>query len=246
MKNLKIIRLVFFCILFAGCEKEERWDCLKSTGASVSEERTITGFSKIQLHDNINLVLTQDTVNRLTIEVGKNLLPSITTEVDNETLIIKNENRCNWVRSFKRKITAHLSFKSLNNLTCYGSGNVNMTNVLNTDTLRIEFWEATGSIFAEINCNYSYFILNTGPGDLTINGESKQAFLYNAGNGWMYLNRLSTKKFIANNLGTGDVFVRSSEALHAEIRGIGNIYYSGSPILVTSKITGEGKLIKKE
>jgi hypothetical protein len=102
----KIIKYSIMTIsLFSlSCNKENRCDCFKSTGDITSESRNISDFKKIILEDNINLYITPDTIYSLTIEAGAHLLKSIKTEVTDSCLILKNENKCNWVRNYKDKI----------------------------------------------------------------------------------------------------------------------------------------------
>jgi hypothetical protein len=46
-----------------------------------------------------------------------------------------------------------------------------------------------------------------------------------------------------NNSGTNDMYVSVRDELYATIEETGNIYYSGSPVLVVPVIKGSGKLI---
>ena len=74
-------------------------DCFKSTGKIVDEYRAVQQFNEIQVMNNINLFITYDTIQEIRVEAGKNLVNLIKTDVNNNRLIIKNNNKCNWIRS---------------------------------------------------------------------------------------------------------------------------------------------------
>ena len=100
-------------LFYFSCNNENSCDCLKSIGPVVTEERVIPAFNKLSLEDNVNLFITQDSVYSLTVEAGEHLLQSIKAEVTDSCLYLKNENKCNWVRSFENKINVYLRFKKL-------------------------------------------------------------------------------------------------------------------------------------
>src|ERR1035437_4176093 len=99
MKNFyftKISVALFLVALFSTCKKENLCDCIKRTGAIVTETRTINGFDSIVVQDNMNVFIIQDPNFEVKVEAGKNIVPLITTSVVNGTLTISNNNRCNW------------------------------------------------------------------------------------------------------------------------------------------------------
>jgi len=121
-------------------------DCFKGTGKVITETRTPSDYTRIELNDNINLVITQDSINKISVEGGEKLLPNIQTEFVDNKLIIKNNNKCNWVRSYKNKFTVYVSAKSLKRIEYFGSGNITSTNTLVADTLEINCPESAEKI----------------------------------------------------------------------------------------------------
>src|SRR5512138_915177 len=106
MKILKLPLLILigcYMLCSAGCSKSGA-DCFTSAGEVTLEERILPDFDSLVLNDNVNLILTYDSmpIQTVAVEAGKNLLRGITTEVSNGELIIHNLNVCNWVRSFNK------------------------------------------------------------------------------------------------------------------------------------------------
>src|SRR5689334_18323193 len=87
------------------CQKEHLFDCFKSAGKSVTENRAATPFTNINLTNNVDLIINPDTTFYIKVTAGDNLIDGIITELQGTTLYIRNENRCNWMRSFKNTYT---------------------------------------------------------------------------------------------------------------------------------------------
>lgn len=243
--KVKIMLMLAALLVMISCKKENRSDCFKSTGNIIKEERVAGDIKKIEINENINLIITQDTVNKIIVEAGEHLLPLIITEMDNDTLVIKNNNKCNWVRSFKKEINVYVTVKDLAQITTYGSGDITSTNTLTNDFFMLEMWSGGGSADLTINASESYFIIHTGSSDITVKGFSNFNYIWLHGNGWMWCDSLFTNYTVVSSLGTGDCYVNVSQALNISIHYIGNVYYSEYPNLsiIYRDTSGTGKLI---
>lgn len=245
-KKVKIILIFAALLVMISCKKENRSDCFKSTGNIIKEERVAGDIKKIELYENVNLIITQDTVNKIIVEAGENLLPLIITEMDNDTLVIKNNNKCNWVRSFKKEINVYVTVKDLARIITYGSGDVISTNTLTNDFFMLEMWSGGGSADLTINASESYFKIHTGSSDITVKGFSNFNYIYLGGNGWIWCDNLSTNYTVVNSLGTGDCYVNASQTLNVSIFNIGNVHYSGDPLsIIYTDTSGTGELIQQ-
>lgn len=243
----KIILFVFNAVLIiaASCNKENRCDCFKNSGSITTESRIIPDFNKIYLEDNINLFITQDTICSLTVEAGKHLLKSIKTEVTDNCLYLKNENKCNWVRSFKNKINVYLKYREIKNIIYYeGSGNIKTTDTLHADYFQLDDWNGSGTIDLTINTKTSWFNLHTGPADLIVKGISGVNYLYSVANGPADLRYLKTGYTFMTNNSTNNCYVNVAKEFEVKIGYVGDVYYTGNPYKITSEISGSGKLIK--
>ena len=94
-KNYIFYPFLLFVFLFLSCHNENKCDCLKSTGDIITEARSISGFNKISVEDNINLFITEDSAFSLTVEAGSNLMNFIKTDVTDSCLYLQNKNKCN-------------------------------------------------------------------------------------------------------------------------------------------------------
>src|SRR3954470_838525 len=122
---MRIIKYIFCCfvlgMVLASCKKENLFDCFKSTGAIVTERRSIESFTETIIYDNVNVIIVQDSLTYLEVNAGENLLPLINTEIRGGKLIIENNNKCNWVRDFSVPVNVYMHVPHLRILDTYGS-----------------------------------------------------------------------------------------------------------------------------
>lgn len=228
-----------------SCKEENSCDCIKSTGSIQKEIRTSSTFNKIIIDKNVNLFLTQDTINSIEVEAGENLLSLIKTTFEENSLKITNSNKCNWVRSFEPKVNVYVHFIQLNHIEMNGSGDVITTNTIKTDTLYLEQMSASGKADLIVDAKQTYFKLHTGPGDLNVVGKTDGNYIYSSGNGFVHCENLVNNLTIIDSRSTGDCYITATNQIEANIGHIGNIYYYGNPPLIHATITGTGVFEKK-
>jgi hypothetical protein len=242
MRNIFKIFLVL--MIFVSCSKEKQCDCLKSTGNIITEERSVLPFNQIKIEDKINLFLKQDTFYSVKVEAGENLLSDIVSEVNDSILEIRNENRCNWIRSFKPEINVYVTFTDIWHLIYEkGAGTVITEDTIFTDYFQLDDREGTGSLSFLLHTEKSWFNLHTGPADLTVKGISPVCYLFSAGNGPADLRYFKTSATYLTSKSTSDCYIWATDELDVWIDYIGNVYYTGNPSNISHNYTGSGRLI---
>lgn len=237
--------MLFFSMFYWSCQKEQMADCFMPTGKIITEHRVLSAFTKIDLSDRIKLNYKYSSNYYAEVEAGKNLLKGVSTNIKNGTLEIKNNNRCNWVRSFEHHITVTLYAPDFNYFTYRGSGEVNFIDTLKANDFSLELWNASGDMFLKIKADYISLKSHTAPGVIIAEGECRELYCYLGGNGKIDTKDLESSIATAINKNTGNIFIQCHDNLKAEIEGSGNIEYIGSPI-VDFKKSGSGNLIKRD
>jgi len=237
--------MLFFVFALSSCNRENSCDCLKSTGDITTETRTVGGFNKIDLEDNINLYISTGQDYSVSVEAGSHLQSLIKAEVNDSCLYLKNENKCNWVRSYKKKINVHITCKNIQDIK-YGnaSGNIYSLDTLYSDSFQVDDFSGSGEINLLLVSKNSFFRIHTGPADIIVKGRSENAFVYSTGNGLADLKQYPSDYVIVSNSSTNNCFVNVNKELNVTIGYIGDIYYTGNPYSVKTNISGSGKLIK--
>jgi hypothetical protein len=238
-----ICLLLLVCMLSA-CKREQMDDCFTSTGSIRMEERSLEAFHGIDLDDRIDLVLDHLPATTITVEAGKNLLGQISTEVRDGVLHVRNENRCNWVRSFKPRITVRVPIDEVDLITVRGQGDVSATDTIRKDAFRIEQWGGMGTADLIVDVSVIHIGLHTGAGDVILKGRTgHSANFYSGMLGTIDASGMRARVVNVNNSGVGDFRCWAHEGLNVRINDAGDVYYRGDAT-VSSEITGSGRLIK--
>jgi hypothetical protein len=237
---------VALILLFAGlfsCKKSGT-DCLTNAGPITREVRNVPEFDSIDMEDYVNLFLSQDSVIKVEVEAGQNILDGIETKVVDRQLVIKNNIICNWVRSYSKPINVYVSVKNLSKIFYNSSGNIHTLNPIRSTNLKVIAWGGAGSIDMELAINGSgYFYLQSGTVDFNLHGTCSICSIYAGDFGLIQAKDLQTGYAFVTNHGSNDVYVRAHQFLSADIESIGNIYYTGNPDSLEIIIHGPGEVI---
>lgn len=244
-KNLRSLKHIAIIVILAAilsglsCRKESRWDCFKRTGDIVTELRTVDKFDKIRVEDNVHVYITQDTVFEVKVEGGENLIPLVKTEVRDGEIFIRNDNRCNWSRSYDPLLIVHIKMPVVKYITSQTAGTIKSMNTITTESFDYRT-TSLGDIDLTVN-NKAVIGHMHGAGDIYIRGTSEHHACHIIGNGFVRAADLSTKyTWIFSNT-TGNVMVNASDLLQAELHGSGDLIYKGDPV-IEQKVYGTGKV----
>ncbi|HTQ26948.1 MAG TPA: DUF2807 domain-containing protein, partial [Puia sp.] len=190
-----------------------------------------------------NLVLTQDTVQTVSISGDKNLMAGIQTDVSDSTLTIRDRNGCNWLRSPGYEISVFVSENLLRYVTYYGAGNISSTNTLYAPQFTVDSWSGTGAVNIRVNSQDLTAIVRNANASIKVSGSAYNAFIYCADAGSVDLSGLPSTNVSIDQKSVRDSYVNVSGTLQASVVYRGNVYYEGSPTSVDSLITSSGRLI---
>jgi hypothetical protein len=240
--SLYILTIILILAGFTGCQKAGT-NCLTSAGSVIKENRVISDFDSINVGDYVNLFLTQDSVNRVMVESGENIIDGITTEINDHLLVIRNINTCNWLRSYNVPVNVYISVKNLRKVFYEASGNISSTNTINSENFTVLVSGGCGTIDLDMNVNEGYFRLEQGTVDFKLHGHCSISTIYAGDFGFFDCKDLSTGYSFVTNSGSNDCYVKVLQYLEANINSIGNIYYTGTPDTIITNINGSGQVI---
>ncbi len=233
---------IFLYILLSACSCT-REGCPLNPGAGAREARNLLPFNEIRLYDKINLFITQDSVQQISVEAGKNFMDGIRTDVENNILTIKNSNKCNLFVNPGYQINVYISANGLQKIDYYGSGNITSTNMLHAPVFTMDSWDGTGSVKLNLTANQTNAIVRNNNADITITGQSDSAYIYCADVGSVNLLDFVCTQVSVNQKSIKDVYVNVTGLLQANILYKGNVFYKGRPGAIDTVITNSGRLI---
>lgn len=242
----KFIYILVVLSFFISCKKASERRCIKATGGETTVQVNLNeDFDTLYLYDAIVYELIQDTVNQIKITGGENLVEHIGTDISNNRLTIRNNNSCNFIRSFKKKIHISIHFKTLNYLHFEGSEPLEAKAPIQSNSLRIRIRDGAGSVSLNLSVGYLETTVSHGHGDFSLTGTAQSAFLSCNTNSFCDARALQTSNSLVVYSNTqGDMLINADQVnLKATLLEAGNIKYIGSPITKDVNRTGEGQLI---
>jgi hypothetical protein len=196
--------------------------CSVTTGSGnvVSESRTVSGFTKIDLSGAGDVIIEQNGTEALTIEAEDNLIPKLTSEVVNGTLRLGEKS--NLTIHLTKPVTYRVSMKDVSGLMISGSGTVTASTIT-APSLAVDL---------------------SGSGKITVGGTVDQQDLVISGSGEYQAKDLQTKNASVEISGSGNATVTVNDKLDAQISGSGQLTYYGNPPQVTQEVSGSGRVTK--
>lgn len=234
-------------LMLAGCKKAEDRRCVKSAGEETVLTHTLEPFDKLDLGPRIRYVLVQDSVEKLVVTGGKNLVNFVTFSVDDGTLKIENTNNCNFLRSYDHVIEVEIHLVNLINVLFKGTKELSCKNQLNLPYLTFVIEEGGGTCNLNLNCTSLYVGSGFGWGNFNIAGQTNYAKIEVRDNGFGNLYDLQI-------LDSATIISSSSEILkmnfngasiRAETSSYGDLWYIGTPSFLEYNRYGDGDLINK-
>lgn len=246
MLKIRIIVILFISVFAVNsCKKENLGDCFKGTGTIETRIIEVSGFDKVVVNDKIDLYLTQGPNFEMKLEAGKNLFMNIKTTVSNGTLTIDNINKCNFVRSPKKKIIAYVTLPYLRMVRNAGTGTVYFRNQFMQDSLDIRIANS-GDVHFNVNVNFMATSTH-GNGDLYGAGNVIYSTHYSNGTNYIRLQDMTVQSRIDINTYTiGDCYINAPNGgfMKIEIWEKGNVHYKGDPGQIDFVRYSKGDLIK--
>ncbi|MBL1279328.1 MAG: DUF2807 domain-containing protein [Fluviicola sp.] len=242
-------KLVFFLLLAVvfSCKKAEDRSCFKVVGDITSKEILLGNFNKMYMGPHLKYVLVQDSVNKVVLIGGKNLLNFVETKVESSLLTINNNNKCNFFRSYSKIITVEIHYINVINIDFEGTEKVESRNQMQTNYLTLTITNGAGEFNLNINALSLNLVVSKGWGNYNLNGQVN--FLkINARNnsfGESYGLSVADSIHVVSNSSETIKINADNCFLRSETNISGDIWYKGSPISIVHNSYGDGTLLDK-
>lgn len=255
-----VIAVLFFLVslMTTSCSK------VFTNGEPISEYRDVNQpFTVVSMFNNVNVKLVHDHHPHLELTCPKNLIEKVTTEVSNDTLVIRNENKFNWIRSYDYSIDLTVYYDSLRSVNYYSIGQLlstdslvgmsmrdndtigNSTDTIKTGSFILRILEGSGDIDLTFSCNVLKTVFNNGTSTVTLRGRAGYTEHYMKSYGSVHAETMYSNIVKVMSHSTNDIYVWSHSVLNANLYNIGNAYYKGHP-RIESRCTSDGRVIPLE
>ncbi len=247
-RSSSFLLFLLFLLSLYSCKPAYERSCFKGAGDSDSLAIELPHFEKIILGEHMKFVLIQDTIEKVRIYGGENLLDHIKVDTDNPLeLSISNDNRCRFLRYRKNEIIIYIHFKNFNELVYNGSESLTNEGVLELNDVQLTTIGTAGSINLNLNAYEIYNLNKAGWPDITLSGTCVNLRSQIFGNLILNANELVVEESINHISNSGTLSKINAEGceLMVELSGTGDLWYYGFPTEINKKEYNSGKLIDK-
>jgi hypothetical protein len=234
-----LVTIVFF---FTDCKKPS---CFENAGPVVTIQRAIAPFHRINLFDDVDVILTQDTIESISVKAPKYIEPNISIKNENGVLTIRNNTTCRWLRNPSEKAAIYIAVKSLDYFEYSGSGNVSSSNTIKANN--IKFYSATGAGNIDISLEAKQVTawVEYESADFIFKGRADLCYCYANSRGTLQFEDFEVKHLVFNYAGNRNTTVSATERIEAVVYHTGNVYYKGNPSDITTAYYSSGRLLPK-
>lgn len=251
--------IVTVLCLAQGCVGMNR---VRGSGRVVEESRDITGFTGVRLTTLGDLHIEVGRREALRINAEDNLIRYFVSEVGDGMLTIGTREGINL--DPRRPVVFYLTVKDLDTVEVAGSGDVEVPSlkgprlslaVLGSGDIEAENLEVgrvemrlAGSGNVEIwnlQANSMQIDISSSGGLSIAGGQAKRQDLVIGGSGGYAGERLETVETVVDIRGNGWASVWARERLTVNLRGSGQVRYTGDPVLEQT-VTGPGGVTRIE
>ncbi len=170
-------------MVLASCEIDNVSDCFQSTGSIILTEIEVESFTKLRFENDISVVLKQDSIQKVVIETGENLLSNIEVKVEDGVLIIKDNHGCSLSREYE-VTKAYISVPNLTEIRNSSPRDIRSDGLLNFPSLtlvsnttgNIEGSNKSGDFILQVACE-NFSVSANGQSIFYITGETINANL---------------------------------------------------------------------
>lgn len=240
---VKLFYFILLITLLTSCSKGHRCDCFVSNGSEIEEIRPLNEFTELEINNVFEITLKIDTINKIKIITGKNLIKGIETVVENNRLFIKNTNKCNWARNYIGKIKLEISLNTLTYLNLKGSSDLTCTDTIHGTDLIVDNWADISNLYLTLDYSSIIFALHAGTGNIILKGKTISGNYWNNGYSNFDLSNLITTDCVVMSNSTGFTNINVKHEVNARLFNSGNIYLKGNPQIITNSQHGTGKLV---
>lgn len=231
-------------IIFAGCDNVnistgDGSEKITGNGKIISEIRAIKPYNAISLEGVFNVILKQGSEESVRIETDENILPVITTVVENDTLKVKMKDDTSIHRT--SKLNVYITLVSISNLSTVGVGSLKCGNTLHLKELNLNF-EGVGAIDMNLEAD-KLDIKSKVVGAILLMGVVKETSIYHTGVGLIQAFNLKSEKLTLHIEGVGAAEVFASKQISIDASGIGGVQYKGGATKVHVNNDGIGKVV---
>ncbi|WPP51420.1 head GIN domain-containing protein [Catalinimonas niigatensis] len=221
---------------------EDFADCTRKNGVMSETEYSFDPLHGIEVWDGLDVILHPSQEQKVVVKAGKNILPKIQLEEKEGMLTIRDQNTCNWNKSYESR-EVHLFLPKINMIIQNGYGHISSRDTIFSDSLLIEARVGSGSIDLMVNAT-QIEVVSSRYGTIILSGTVNTLDVKYLSNNAIFdgrsLKAEHTEIFHKSN---NDFHLFPVHSLKGKLLMRGNAYLYKIPEEIDVEDTGQGEII---
>lgn len=239
------IFIAILCMLFS-CKKATERTCLKSNGEESLIEIPLDSVANFMLYKNLNYHIYQDTLRKVIIRGGSNIIPLVEVKNISGELSIRNNNKCNFLRDYDKRIQVEIHYPFYKRFYSETEDSLIFEDTICSPYLYVDQAMGGGTVRLHIEGGTLILLARNGVGSFEVSGEVNHADLRIQSGAIGNARELKSPIYELDQNSTGNLYVNldSAQAIVA-MKGTGDVIYTGDPDSIIVNQTGVGAVIKE-
>ncbi|RSK46317.1 head GIN domain-containing protein [Hymenobacter perfusus] len=194
--------------------------------AAAQQTRSVSGFEQVKASGAIDVVLTQGSATTVKVDADSDVLASVKTEVQGNTLVLFREQGLLSMLSNK-KVTVYITCPRLTAVTVSGASDVKSTTTFTADSFTIQ---ASGASDVTLNLDVKTLSASaSGASDLRLTGRADRQKIHLSGSSDYKGYDLQSRAADIHASGASDAYVAVADELQSHTSGSSDVHYRGKP-----------------
>jgi len=236
-QSIVLFSLIIF--VFSSCKKAENRPCFKSFGDLSELEISIDSVQKFELYGGLVYNFYQDTLRKIVIKGGKNVIGFIDVMQNDYVTSVNNLNSCSFLRDYNDKITVEIHYPHYEYIYAEPTEPMRFIDTLRGGNTMIELRNGGESLDLTVDVNSLKLGVTFGTGSINVYGNTNYLKLVTQNLGRINALGISSADiFIYQNSATDMPVNFQNSNVKVHFLGNGDVRYIGIPNLL--EISGEG------
>lgn len=226
--TFRLIVIIVTVHFFAGCgnvtvSTGDGSEKITGNGKTVSESREVSSFKAISLEGAFNVTLEQTDKEAVKVEADENIIPTIITIVENDTLKVRMKD--NKTIQNMGKLSVAISLVTISGINTEGAASLSSMDTLHLNGLDMNL---QGAGATRLNLVADKLTINTGMAvTLFLAGKANEVKINQNGAGTIEAFNLKSEKLTLKTSGAGRAEVFASQELSIDASDATSVKYKG-------------------
>lgn len=243
---MKYFVFISAILILVACKKATQRTCLKSNGEESQVEIPLDSVANFMLYKDLNYHIYQDTLRKVIIRGGSNVIPLVDVKNISGELSIQNKNKCNFLRDYDKRIQVEIHYPFYHRIYSETEDSLIFEDTIYSSHLYVDQALGGGNVYLHMVGGTLVLIARNGVGSFDVSGHVNHADLRVQSGASGNARELKSPYYELDHNSTGKLYVNldSAQALVA-IKGTGDVLYSGNPDTIIVNQIGVGEIIKE-